>query len=878
YIEVALMASRELFGEGEIVFSDVVFPRVLMVHPRRSRKLQLVISREEGAAAKFRISSLAEGASEWTLHASGEVRCEREVGLGESRKPEEIVSQCHQLVSGADHYDELEQAGLRYGPAFRAVREVFVDGDTCIGRLQGSDDSSYAVLLDSGFQVLTRLRKGGSDVYLPVGVSELHLKAALPAGADHWGHGSLVKNDDAEVETDLSILTEDGSPVLELRGIRARRLAIDDYVASSLEISEWFHEIEWIERAVAPEQTGIARWIVFSDRTGVGDDLSSFIKQRGGDCVQVFAGSEYRNDSGKRFEVDPLNPKHFQRLFEDIRGGPLGIVHLWSLDVARNLSPNTLDEARKLTCGGLLHLIQALAGSEHSQRLWLVTSGSQAVETDDDVSGLGQSMLWGLGKVVGIEHSELKCTRIDLDPAAVETADLWNELHSNTNEEEIAFRHGSRFVSRLRRLPTPPEEPNATKLVRSDGLYLITGGLGGLGLCVSKWLVDHGARHLVLMSRSGASETTETAVESLRNAGAEVIILKTDVSVAEELAAALDAIEQMDAPLTGVIHAAGVLDDGLLLSLDWDRFERVTRPKIEGAWNLHHQLRDKQLDFFVLFSSAGSMLGAAGQANHVAGNSFLDALAHYRRACSLPALSINWSQWGDTGRVANSAESERLQLQGIPRLSNAQGLRALELLLGQPSAPPQVGVMKFDLEQWSRFYPQALDSSLLQNFARELPEQKTERSDITSKLQAAQTDRMRLALLEEFVRGEVAWVLRLSPKDIPSDTFFSDLALDSLRSLELRNRLEHGLNLTLPATLVWQFPTVDSLAPHLAEKLGLAPDDSIHQRIDTRVTEIERLSDAEAEVLLRNKLDSLQSLPQESLSHEEAQKAQNRIC
>src|SRR6185369_2165564 len=460
------------------------------------------------------------------------------------------------------------------------------------------------------------------------------------------------------------------------------------------------------------------------------------------------------------------------------------------------------------------------------------------------------------------EHSELKCSRIDLDPTAVETADLWNELHSNTNEEEIAFRHGSRFVSRLRRLPTPPEDSSPTKAVRSDGLYLITGGLGGLGLSVAKWLVHQGARHLVLMSRTGASEKTKTAVESLRNAGAEITIFKTDVSVAAELAVALNTIEQMDAPLTGVIHAAGLLDDGLLLNLDWERFERVTKPKVEGAWNLHHQLRDKHLDFFVLFSSAGSMLGAAGQANHVAGNSFLDALAHHRRACSLPALTINWSQWGDTGRVANSDESERLQLQGIPRLSNAQGLRALELLLGGDTA--QAGVMKFDLEQCSRFYPQALNSSLLRNFARELPGQKPERPDISSTLRAAQTHRQRLALLEEFVRGEVAWVLRLSPKDIPSDAFFSDLALDSLRSLELRNRLEHGLNLTLPATLVWQFPTIDSLAPHLAEKLNLVSDETkplIDETIadrQSRISEIEQLSDAEAEVLLRGRLESLQ--------------------
>jgi len=882
YIEIVFAALRELFGDAVVVLNDVTFSRVLLIHPRRSRKLQLVISRAKG---KFSISSLAEenARSGWTLHASGKIGC-GEVTSRNNRQPQEIVDRCHEVVSSADHYDELEKAGLRYGPAFRGVREVFVDGDTCIGRLRLSQDVArsgghvvHPVLLDSAFQVLTRLRNGGgsgADIYLPVGISELRLTTSLPADADYWGQGTFLSSDENEVETSLSILTEDGSSVLELHGIRARRFALDDHVASSQEITEWFHEIEWIKSPRASSLEGdsdvIERWLVFSDRSGLGDELSSLITQRGNDCVQVFAGCEYRNETGKRFEVDPLNPKHFQRLFEDVvdnsENPRLGIVHLWSLDVAHssNLSPNTLDEARKLACGSLLHLVQAVAHNE-PPRLWLITRGSQATGPMDEISGLAQSMLWGLGKVVGIEHSELNCTRIDLDPAkpAAETVALWNELNSKTGEEEIALRDGSRFASRLRQLPREHDtDSQPSKSIRSDALYLITGGLGGLGLSVAKWLVDQGARHLVLMSRTGASETTKNAVESLRNAGAEITIFKTDVSVAEELAAALNTIEQMDAPLTGVIHAAGVLDDGLLLTLDWERFERVTKPKIEGAWNLHHQLRDKHLDFFVLFSSAGSMLGAAGQANHVAGNSFLDALAHHRRACSLPALTINWSQWGDTGRVANSVAGERLQLQGIPRMSNAQGLRALELLLGQDTA--QVGVMKFDLEQWSRFYPQALNSSLLRNFARELPAQKSERPDIRSTLRAAQTQRQRLALLEEFVRGEVAWVLRLSPKDIPSDAFFSDLELDSLRSLELRNRLEHGLNLTLPATLVWQFPTIDSLAPHLAEKLNLVSDgtkplldETIADR-QSRISEIERLSDPEAEVLLRSRLESLQ--------------------
>ncbi len=870
YLEIVLAASRELFGAEQLTLNEVTFPRVLVVHPNRSRKLQLVISREEEGVAKFSISSLPEGkaTSDWVLHASGTIRCEKQQSSEAKHDLEEIVNRCEEKVSGVEHYQQLEKAGLRYGPAFRGVREVFADGDTCVGRLKLDAEAArvshvvHPALLDSGFQVLTRLRNAGEEVYLPVGIRELRIKDVLPTDAGYWGHGSLVVIGEDEVETELNILAEDGTAKLEVRGIRARRLAAGDYDASLL---EWFHEIGWVESArPAIASSGIKHWLIFSDRDGLGDQLCSLIRERGESCAQVFAGSVYRNEDGERFEVDPLNPEHFQRLFaESTNGSPLGIAHLWALDVAEPsaLTPATLDEARQLTCASLLHLVQGITGSQ-APRLWLITRGSQPVLVTDEINGLGQSMLWGLGKVVAIEHSELRCTRIDLDPGETEVATLWDELHHD-GDEEIAFRHGTRFVSRLKRLSIPAE-PN--KLIRADGLYLITGGTGGLGLAVSQWLVQQGARHLVLLSRTGVSAATEAAIESLRKAGAEVSVFKTDVAVPEELADTLDRIGQMGTPLAGVIHAAGVLDDGLLLTLDWDRFARVTKPKLEGAWNLHHQLRDQQLDFFVLFSSAGSMLGAAGQANHVAGNSFLDALAHHRRARSLPALSINWSQWGDAGRVADTAESARLQFQGIPQLSNAQGLRALDLLLGQPSA--QAGVMKFDLEQWAKFYPQALNSSLLKEFARELPDQQpAERPQIISALQTAQTERQRLHLLAEFVRGEVAWVLRLSPKDISSDAFFSDLALDSLRSLELRNRLEHGLGLTLPATLVWQFPTVDSLAPHLAEKLGFVepPADEAEPLVDetitdrrSRIGELERLSDAEAEVLLRNRLESLQ--------------------
>ncbi|MGE3806859.1 MAG: SDR family NAD(P)-dependent oxidoreductase, partial [Gemmataceae bacterium] len=202
-------------------------------------------------------------------------------------------------------------------------------------------------------------------------------------------------------------------------------------------------------------------------------------------------------------------------------------------------------------------------------------------------------------------------------------------------------RHTGKIVLRV-----PRELP---KLLRQDSSYLITGGLGGLGLATAQRLIERGARHLVLLGRNPPSESAHEVIAGLEHAGAEVLVLQADVSVAADVAAALEQIARRLPPLHGVIHAAGVLDDGVLLNQTSERFARVLAAKVEGAWNLHRLTMDLPLDFFVLYSSMAALLGPAGQGNHAAANAFLDALAHHRRARGLPAQSINWGAWGEVG-------------------------------------------------------------------------------------------------------------------------------------------------------------------------------------------------------------------------------------
>jgi myxalamid-type polyketide synthase MxaB len=239
--------------------------------------------------------------------------------------------------------------------------------------------------------------------------------------------------------------------------------------------------------------------------------------------------------------------------------------------------------------------------------------------------------------------------------------------------------------------------------VREQATYLITGGLGGLGLAVAEWLAQEGACHIVLVGRSAPQEQAQAVLQKLRESGVEVNVLQTDVSRREALEEVFARIHASMPPLKGVFHAAGALDDGILTQQTWERFSRVYASKVQGSWHLHELTRGMALDFFVLFSSAVSLLGSAGQANHVAACTFQDMLAQYRRSQGLPALSIGWGPWAQIGAAAEREVSDRLLNRGIETIPPAQGIESLAKVIRAPRLT-HIGVVPVN---WTRFMSQS---------------------------------------------------------------------------------------------------------------------------------------------------------------------------
>ncbi|WP_405095220.1 type I polyketide synthase [Micromonospora sp. NBC_01412] len=494
-----------------------------------------------------------------------------------------------------------------------------------------------------------------------------------------------------------------------------------------------------------------------------------------------------------------------------------------------------------------LALIQALGDLDVSAPLWCVTRGAAGTTRGGTVDRPEQSLLWGLGRVVALEHPERWGGLVDV-PATLDDHGwdlLCAALAGLDGEDQLAVDGATVLVRRLVRAPAGAPAADAPD---HRGTTLVTGGTGALGAEVARWLAARGAEHLLLVSRRGADApgAAELARE-LTDGGTRVTVAACDVADRAALAKLLDDVPA-DAPLTGVVHAAGVLDDGVLDGLTADRIATVLRPKVLGALHLHELTVGRDLRTFVLFSAMAGQLGAAGQGSYAAANAYLDALAEQRQRQGLPATSIAWGPWAAGGMAAtDAAVEERRRRTGVARLDTAPALAALERCVARREPATLVAAI-----DWARYVPGfvAVRPSPLLTGVAEAQRAVTERADDSgaspeslAALLAGQTDAERRKTLLELVRGQAAAVLGHASMDaVEPDRAFRELGFDSLTAVELRNRLSATTGVRLPATVVFDYPTAAGLAEYVRAAIvdggvvGVAPVFGELDRLEAALT------------------------------------------
>ena len=596
-------------------------------------------------------------------------------------------------------------------------------------------------------------------------------------------------------------------------------------------------EIDWqpVDGPTLSPAKSPGHWVIFDDSRSVAPALRARLEAAGARCTSVKHAKAMARLDANTFQGDTANSFEISRILDEIstQGEILGVISLASLD-----------DPELTSCKQTLALIQALLGwgQPGRVRLWLATAGAQSIPAASRPISPFLAPIWGLGRSLALERPTLWGGLVDVDPSDLDAVaeNLAAELLAEPGEDQVAYRSQQRFVARLVRRTRLDGLPSSLPL-RPDGTYLITGGLGELGISVAHRLAEQGARRIVLVGRQAfparsdwqgvakgsVSARRVSAIQAIEDLGATVHLAAIDVADPEGVKRLFHDLQNLFPPIRGIIHAAGVVTAESLASLDVAKFEEVLRPKVAGTILLHEQSLTLPLDFFVMFSSVASILGAK-EAHYAAANHFLDAFAHHRRSLGLPALSVNWGPWQGPGMAASADRTRAFTLLGIAPLATDDALDAMAALIASGASHALVADADWDALH-------ALHSAdgrrpLLKALSGHHPHRKNSSTTLPA-WRFGPPGEARDHLLAT-LRSRLAQVLRTEPDRVEIDRPLNTLGLDSLMAIELKNGVESDLGLILPLASLLQGPTLHDLADRLLEdanRLETPPDEIIPQ-------------------------------------------------
>ncbi|WP_432093072.1 type I polyketide synthase [Streptomyces sp. bgisy100] len=850
FVDMAIHAGDRV-GAG--VLEELTLTAPLVLPLEETVELQVKVARADAdgrRAVVFHARTHAPGYDDrpWTRHASGSLT-PADFDLPEPRTsadapspwpPAGAVPLPLGTETGTGLYEALAHGGLRYGPAFQGLRAAWRLGDDLLAEVELPE-----VELPEGEGVNAHLFTV-HPALLDAALHTLTLNQVVPEGEGVSGAGAVLSLPFAWSGVRLY---RSGARTLRVRVSRAEGNTAGNTAGHTarLELTDGTGALVATVRSLAlrplsPEQlSGVRtpRDSLFRLEWTPLPGCSAPMPTEPPGCGLLGEPGPQLSDTLGRSGIRPMVHPDPASAAADAPAVVIACPPLTGMD-----GPDRASAAHR-AAGWALRLVQGWLAEERpaDSRLVVLTSGAVTTGAEPDGSNgtadaaLVQAPVWGLLRSAQTENPG-RFSLIDIDDHPASAEALARALTSS--EPQTAVRHGVSYVPRLvRASPAAAATESATadeapRRLNPDGTVLVTGGSGSLGMTFARHLVvEHGIRHLLLVGRRGAdapgaaelrAELTELGAE-VTELGAEVTVAACDVADRTALAAVLASVPEAH-PLTGVVHTAGVLDDGVLPSLTQERLDRVLRPKVDAGLALHELTKSSDLAVFALFSSVAGVFGSGGQGNYAAANAFLDALATHRRALGLPGTSLAWGPWQQNGGMTaglRGADLRRMARSGFLPLRTEEGLSLFDaavegrdaVLVAARLDPAAAGASRDPGAPLSRVPCRGP----VRRASASLTGPLTDGEDSLRRRLAATPASERGALLLSQVRAEAALALGHGSGDsaVEPDRALAELGLDSLAAVELRNRLAALTGLALPATLLFDYPTARGVAAHLEE-------------------------------------------------------------
>ncbi|MGQ0504513.1 MAG: SDR family NAD(P)-dependent oxidoreductase, partial [Myxococcaceae bacterium] len=651
--ELLRAAGEEWLGGSPAEVTELQLEQPLVISAKESRRVQVVLDDAGKSVTLFSQPKDSSPEVAWTPHARGKF-------VAASREPpvrvsvDELRVRCERTVNLAEAYSHLEARGVRWSLSAQRVIALQAGDGEALAELAAAEETSregygfVPVTVDGAFQALLLLAGNNAETQKPLLPSALSRFAVYSAATATLARLRLEPSSNGSIRGEIALLTAEGEVVAEFQGIELKPAkGVQLSVGDAQGLADAFYRIEW--RQVRPPAVSASisgRWLVVGTEE-IASALAGRLQTLGAECSWVTP-----ENLAKAANADHV---------------------VWLV------GPST--DALQITRTGLT-VFRGAIERPSPPRLWWVTQNAVSVLPKEDCVPAAAAA-WGLGRTVIAERPEFQCTLIDVSYGDAASA-LLSELAAGDGETQVAWRGGERHVARLVRAFAHTSA--ATPVLRA-GTVLITGGLGAVGQLVARQLAADGVQHLLLTGRRGIQTPgAKEVIAQLEALGATVTVAAVDAADSGAIKELLRALPE-HLPLRGVVHAAGIFDDALLKNQTEERVERTLAPKVLGAWALHQLTRDRQLDFFILFSSMPGALCSAGQGAYAAANAYLDALSAHRRAHGLPAQSLAWGLWAvSSGMVAalKANQVDRLTRLGFRHTTAEAGMQLFKAAMARP--------------------------------------------------------------------------------------------------------------------------------------------------------------------------------------------------
>ncbi len=834
---LAFMEAAELVTGTSMEVGNLTYREACLIGDGEIRRLNFNLPRDLSSGIA-KLQSLADDRGrqdDWRSHCDASI-------TSFSMEPRQVADiealrrlHLHE-VQPQTYYNVLDQIGLSYGPGFRNVRQLWVGDHSALARINLSSNAvkseapMHPAVLDAClhlFPAATGDYGDFSDVptdmettYLPITVEKFVIYREVPDSL--WSHCRLRPVDhqeDGRHIVDVEIYAEDGSPVASLTGLTVKMLSREEFFpVGQARVKEWLYGLDWrlLDAVSAPSERQPARWLIVADKKG---DIAPLLEamDHSGDSWTLMSQQALLQKSGDQ-SGEAASERSLSLSGQLIDG--IVVASSLSCPPLALLSPEDLTgetqwqfDVSKAVLKLAIHIAES---SDIQPKIWYLTRGAQAPSGDYLGGEAIQSVLWGHGRAIAQEHPNVWGGLIDIDDRTSGN-EILQELQSLDGEDQIAFRDGKRFAPRLIRREFDDYTLPVIPPIKPDASYLITGGLGALGLKVAHWLVaEHGAQTVWLVSRRTPSPEQQQMINTLEELGATVQISSVNIIDQQQVQNLIAYISQHGPELDGIFHCAGLLDDGIMMEMDWQRYHRVTGAKIEGSWALHLAVEHLQLGHFVMFSSILSVIGSMGQLNYVSGNSFQDSLVSYRRRLGLQATAMNWGPWENGGLAVESGERGEAiwRARGTKFIPADIGMEAMSVTLAQNQEH-----MVVTHTDWNRFVSQfanvpRLYKELSQAGAGTGRQILEDLSGAMERLQAADQDDRQSLLISAI---EQICCVNLEIDNLSDHNLsLREMGLDSLMSITVINDIESVFEVRLPARELLRGPSVNELSDMVA--------------------------------------------------------------